>query len=269
MFINFSFSQESENNNITQEQLQNLSNDVNKVKNDLQQQNFVLEQKIQALENANMELSNALQTNMQQNSNQVKLKWANGYSFSTSDGKHSMKFGGRLMLDWADWKNGDDWSSGVELRRVRLFTSGKMYNEFKYKLQIDFAGAKISFKDVYIEFYKMRMGHFKQPFSLEALTSSKYMTFIERALPNALLPERNFGFMYYNSFLDEKLSFQIGSFHEGQKEDLSKMVFNGDDAYNIIGRATFLPINNDNLLHLGASFAYRNRLTHNGTRNSK
>ena len=193
----------------------------------------------------------------------VQLKWANGYQFSTADGKHSMKFGGRLMLDAADWKKGDDWSSGVEFRRVRLFTSGKMYNEFKYKLQIDFAGAQISFKDVYIEAYKMRMGHFKQPFSLEALTSSKYMTFIERALPNALLPERNAGFMYYNSFLDEKLSFQIGSFYEGQKEDLSKMVLSGD-AYNIIGRATFLAVNNDNLLHLGASFAYRNRLTDNG-----
>ena len=262
-FIHFSFSQESDINDVTQEQIQNLSDDLNKVKNDLTQQNSALEQKIQELENANLELSKALSASSEQDLNQVQLKWANGYRFSTADGKHSMKFGGRLMLDWADWKNGDDWSSGLEFRRVRLFTSGKIYNQFKYKLQIDFAGAKIAFKDVYVEAYNIRMGHFKQPFSLEALTSSKYMTFIERALPNALLPERNAGSMYYNSFLDDKLSFQIGSFYEVQKEDLSTMVLRPGDAYNIIGRVTFLPMNNDNLLHLGVSFAYRNRLTHN------
>jgi len=264
LFTSFSFSQETMSNELIIEQLQDLSNDFNKVKNELSQQNTTLEQKIKALEMSNLELSNALGERSEQYNNGVNIKWSNGYQFATSDGKHSMKFGGRLMFDHAMWKSGDDWSSGAELRRGRVFASGTSYHNFKYKMQIDFAGGKIAFKDVYIDAYNIRFGHFKQPFSLEALTSSKYITFIERALPNALFSERNAGTMYYNSFLDNKLSFQIGSFYEVQKDDLNAMVLKPGDAYNITGRITYLPMSGDNLLHLGASLAYRNRIMHNG-----
>ena len=193
------------------------------------------------------------------NSQDFTAKWGNGYKLSSSDGEHSLKFGGRIMSDYAIWNNGDETFSGTEFRRVRFFNSGKVYGNVKYKLQLDFAGGGVSFKDVYMEVAmpyagNLKVGHFKEPFRLEALTSSKYITFMERALPIAFSPERNVGVMLHESFMDDKLSIQAGLFREASSGN-DKMI---DDVRNITTRITFLPINNDNnLLHLGAAFSSR------------
>ena len=186
-------------------------------------------------------------------------KWGNGYKLYSSDGIHSLKFGGRIMTDYAIWDNGSETFSGTEFRRIRFFNSGKVYDNVKYKLQLDFAGGDVSIKDVYMEtslpyFVNFKVGHFKEPFRLEALTSSKYITFMERALPIAFSPERNVGIMLHDSFLDDKLSIQAGLFREASSGD----DVNIEDVRNITTRITFLPINNDeNLLHLGAAFSSR------------
>ena len=186
-------------------------------------------------------------------------KWGNGYKLYSSDGIHSLKFGGRIMTDYAIWDNGCETFSGTEFRRIRFFNSGKVYDNVKYKLQLDFAGGDVSIKDVYMEtslpyFVNFKVGHFKEPFRLEALTSSKYITFMERALPIAFSPERNVGIMLHDSFFDDKLSIQAGLFREASSGD----DVNIEDVRNITTRITFLPINNDeNLLHLGAAFSSR------------
>ena len=116
-----------------------------------------------------------------------------------------VKFGGRIMYDMATWGAEKLESTGAEFRRVRLYSSGKMYGTLKYKLQLDFSGGNISFKDVWMELNKLpiqgnlRVGHFKEPLRLEALSSSKYITFMERGLPIAMSPERNTGAMYHTS----------------------------------------------------------------------
>lgn len=188
--------------------------------------------------------------------------WNNGFKTTSSDGDFKLKFGGRIMFDYAFWNtniNGTDESfSGSEFRRVRLFNSGQVYKNVKYKVQFDFDGDGASFKDVYMEITKVpfvgnvKVGHFKEPFRLEALTSSKYMTFMERALPIAFSPERNVGLMLHNSFMDNKLSIQAGIFQNG----LSDEEQNGNR--NITSRISYLPINNnDQLLHLGIGFSSR------------
>jgi len=188
--------------------------------------------------------------------------WSNGFKMSSDDGDFKLKFGGRIMYDYACWNtnfNGPDESfSGSEFRRVRLFNSGQVYKNVKYKIQLDFSGEEISFKDMYMEITKVpfvgnvKVGHFKEPFRLEALTSSKYMTFMERGLPIAFSPERNVGFMLHNSFMDNKLSIQAGIFQNGLSEDAQ------NDNRNITSRVTFLPINNNHhLLHLGIGFSNR------------
>ena len=143
---------------------------------------------------------------------------------------------------------------------MRFFNSGKVYGNIKYKLQLDFAGGGVSFKDVYMEAAlpyvgNLKVGHFKEPFRLEALTSSKYMTFMERGLPIAFSPERNVGFMLHDSFMDDKLSIQAGLFREASSGNDKKI----DEVRNMTARLTFLPINDgQKLLHLGAAFSNRN-----------
>lgn len=175
-----------------------------------------------------------------------------------------IKFGGRIMYDMAVWGDEEMSNAGTEFRRIRLFNSGKMYQNIKYKLQLDFANGSITLKDVFIELNKLpiqgniRFGHFKEPFRLEALTSSKYITFMERGLPIAMSVERNSGVMYYNTF-GERLSLQTGFFLNADDFGNDKTV---NSAINTTSRLTYLAINSeDNLLHLGLAGSIRNSTT--------
>ena len=175
-----------------------------------------------------------------------------------------IKFGGRIMYDMAVWENTTNdiatQMSGTEFRRVRFYNSGKIYGNVKYKLQLDFAGGKVAFKDVWMELNKLpikgalRVGHFKEPLRLEAITSSKYITFMERSLPIAMSVERNSGAMYYATFGD-RLSLQTAVFREGDafgndKESASNI--------NLTSRIAYLAINDGNkLLHLGVANSIR------------
>ena len=171
-----------------------------------------------------------------------------------------IKFGGRIMYDMATWGAEEFDNIGTEFRRVRIYNSGKMYGTVKYKLQLDFAGGKIAFKDVFIELNKLpikgnvRVGHFKEPLRLEALTSSKYITFMERGFPIAFAPERNTGAMYHTTFGD-KLSIQSGVFRNSDTFGNDKSATNN---VNITSRITYLAISDgDKLLHLGISNSIR------------
>ena len=188
--------------------------------------------------------------------------WGNGYKLTSSDGDHNLKFGGRIMYDFVAWDNDSDSLGsflGTEFRRIRFFHSGTVYGNVNYKLQIDFAGGGVSLKDVYIEtaipyLGNLRVGHFKEPFRLEALTSSKYITFLERALPIAFSPERNAGLMIHNSFIDDRLSVQVGLFAEATDGNNKNI----DNVWNRMGRLTFVPMKDaSKLLHLGVSMSDR------------
>jgi phosphate-selective porin OprO/OprP len=147
-------------------------------------------------------------------------------------------------------------NTGTEFRRVRVFNSGKLYGNIKYKLQLDFSGGKISFKDIWIELIglplsgNLRVGNFKEPLRLEALTSSKYISFMERGLPIAMSTERNTGAMYHTSFSD-RISLQSGVFRKGDSFGNDKEATNN---VNITSRVTYLILNeNERLLHIGGS----------------
>jgi phosphate-selective porin OprO and OprP len=140
--------------------------------------------------------------------------------------KWSHKVGGRAMFDVGMFTHQDTESEAVlgnlqnyvELRRLRLFVQGEGYGVYDYKLQLDFDDAESNMKDVYVGIHEIpllgyvRAGHFKEPFSLEELTSSKYITFMERALPNALVRGRSVGVCAYNHSEDEQFTIASGAF---------------------------------------------------------
>lgn len=197
-------------------------------------------------------------------------KWDNGYKVESEDKQFKMKFGGRVQLDWAFFNQDDSSKSilgeatnGVEFRRVRFFNEGLIFGNIKYKLQLDFAGGKISFKDVFIELTKLplvgnlKIGHFKEPIRMEVQTSSKYIMFMERALTTGFMPERSTGLMLHNGFLKDRLNAALGAFRNSDGFGNDK----GDDTYNITGRISGSPILNKgekySVLHLGGAISHR------------
>ena len=227
-----------------------------------------IKQKLSELENR----ISKLEANQQAQTEPTDLRvyWKEGLNLNTEDGSFKLKIGGRLMTDWF-WSSEDDdikanigeQEDGVEFRRARLYFSGDIYDNVEYKLQLDFEGGDADFKDAYLALTdlpigKLKIGDFKEPFSLEELTSSNYITFLERALPNAFAPSRNTGIMLHRVASDEKMTAAIGLFRDTDSygED------SGDDGgYNVTGRITVLPIyegDGASLLHVGAAYSHRN-----------
>lgn len=194
--------------------------------------------------------------------------WKSGLRLDSADGKFKLKIGGRVQNDWTIYGTDEELRSrfgrigdGTEFRRARLFMEGSVYGNIKYKFQYDFASSD-PFKDAYIQVKKLPMvgnftiGHFKEPFSLEELTSSKYITFMERSLPNAFSQGRNLGVRFNRSFMDKRATAAFGFFRDGNPADAP---FGPDGIYNATTRFTFLPWYQEKgrqLLHAGFSYSH-------------
>ena len=204
--------------------------------------------------------------------NAYSFKWDNGFKVESSDKKFKLKFGGRIQLDHAYFNQNDDLdasygplesTTGTEFRRLRFFISGTIYQNIEFKLNVDFAGGESRLKDAYIGIKnipgvgRIRVGHIKEPLRFDALTSSKDITFMERAIPADFANERNNGILLMNDFLDQKLSVQTGVFRNADDFGNDK---GADHDIAWTSRITTLVINNvdkERLLHFGATYSYR------------
>ncbi len=201
----------------------------------------------------------------------LRVFWKEGLRLETRDKDFTLKLGGRIQNDWG-WMTEDndvksskgDLLDGTEFRRVRLYTSGTVYDNIDYKLQFDFAGGDADLKDAYLGVRNLpigylKMGHFKEPFGLEELTSSKYITFLERALPVVFAPSRNTGVMLQGTALaasDPRMTWATGIFRDADSYGEDK----SEGGYSVTGRVTALPWYEDEgarLLHVGAAYSLR------------
>ena len=174
--------------------------------------------------------------------------------------ENSIRVGGRIQIDAATY-NGDiaGHSDGTEIRRARLFAQGNLGKAWGYKLQYDFADDIVidGLRDAYLDFkgfenFNIRVGHTKEPFSLQNMTSSKYVLFTERALPIVFTRGRNLGLEVSHN--DKNWSAAVGIFGRG----VNGAELDNDEGFGASSRITYAPINEENrLLHLGATAAFR------------
>ncbi|MDT8408365.1 MAG: OprO/OprP family phosphate-selective porin [Wenzhouxiangellaceae bacterium] len=181
------------------------------------------------------------------------------FEVTSADGQDSFRIGGRVQFDGAVF-NEDTVSlgNGSEMRRARLFASGTLGRVWGYKFQYDFTGSgSDGIKDAYIDYKdlgpaKIRVGHFKEPFSLQNLTSDKHINFMERGLPDVFVPERNLGIAVISG--SDHWSASAGLFGAGIDNDPS----GEDEGYGLSGRLTYAPVNSaGRILHVGSSLSYR------------
>jgi len=211
-----------------------------------------------------------------------RVYWKNGLNMKTHDGNFALKIGGRIQADfvWFDdydsnleTATGGEWHSGFEFRRARLYVSGEIYKYVAFKAQYDFAGGDVDFKDVWVGLHGMQdclgcmfpditVGHFKEYFCLEELTSSKYVTFMERSFPTSTFaPSRNMGLGLFRSFYGDRATVGVGVF--GDADDYGEGTWT-DGGYHLTGRATFMPWAPCNcesrFWEIGASYSYQGEL---------
>lgn len=159
-----------------------------------------------------------------------------------------------------------DIQNGYGFRRARLGAQGTVEDSARWVAEIDFANGNFRPRDLFVGltalpgFREFRVGYFREPFSLEGATSSRFITFMERSPLNELDPARDWGAMGKWWTENERATFALGVFRAGT----SSGGFSGGDGGNwaVTGRLTGLPIYTDDegafrLVHIGAALSHR------------
>lgn len=198
----------------------------------------------------------------------LKVQWKDGLFFSNADGTFSSRIGGRASTDW-DFMAGDEayedkvsLEDGTELRQGWIYISGDVYAHFGYKFELSFEGGEVGLKETFVSLKdvpvvgEIKVGHFKEPFSLEQLASNLNTTFMERSLADALAPGYNAGGMVSSAPLDQRVTWALGGFADTDSKGTAVTETGGA----VTGRVTGLPLYQEEgkkLVHLGAGFSYR------------
>jgi phosphate-selective porin OprO/OprP len=159
-----------------------------------------------------------------------------------------------------------DLQNGYGFRRARLGAEGKLGGAGEYVAEVDFAGGSVRLRDVFVGLTALpgvreaRVGYFREPFSLEGATSSRFITFLERSPLNQLDPTRNWGVAGYWWPDGERLTVAVGAFRTGT--DGTGFSGGDEDAWAVTARLTGLPVDDldadaPRLVHVGAAFSHR------------
>jgi len=223
-----------------------------------------------------------------------RVYWKDGIRFETADKMFRFRIGGRMQADYImRVREGDtagpptqglpnpsqNWalSSGpgaeprqsVLIRRARINLEGTMYENLGFKFQYDFADGlpgAADFKDVYMQLInlpgvgRIRVGQFKESFSLEHMTSSNYGTFMERSVMNAIVPGRSTGIAARNH-IEDMATWTLGFFKASNNFGNKAKLNTGGSDWCVTGRFTCAPVYEDKgetLVHLGISGSWRN-----------
>lgn len=201
----------------------------------------------------------------------IVIKTKGGFELKTVDKKASFRLGGRIQWDYnnaeLDPAAGDSRTeeSQFDVRRARIYAKGH-YGDWAYKAQFnldDEGSSGGDIEDLYIRYTgwgkaaNVTIGRAKAPFGLEALTSSKDISVLERsAMTELFAPGRQDGIQLHGK--NGMFTYGIGAFEAGDDNNNAGNTSGSDtSAKNIavVGRLTATPINEKgNVLHLGLGF---------------
>jgi phosphate-selective porin OprO/OprP len=190
---------------------------------------------------------------------QPQLSTHGGIKVADGDKEASFALTGRLMLDTTlHQEDKHPLGDGTEIRRAAFTLKGDISRDWGYELAMDAASGKARINEAFFQFNglqpeaRLRLGQFKAAFGLEYTTSSKYLTFMERATVNEFTPGYRLG-------LEGRVHGQhwTGTAELfGEKYDVDPDE-EGDEGWGASGRITYSPWHDkDSALHLGASLAH-------------
>lgn len=137
--------------------------------------------------------------------------------------------------------------NGADFRRARLGARGAVAENMNYFFQMDFAAfGRPTFTDVWTEFTQLpvvgnvRIGQWKQPFSLEVVSSFRYTTFMERSLLfQTFTPFRHVGVGFYNHNEGLSATWAVSAIRTGQDQFGGSLSTAGGNG--LVARGTWLP----------------------------
>jgi phosphate-selective porin OprO/OprP len=213
------------------------------------------------------------QYGMRVNRNPLQAEERNGIlTFESKDKKHKIWYDIRIQADGAMFF-GDTYNeigNGTSLRRARFAVKTEFAENWYAEFDMDIANSELELKDAYVQYqnnrgFEIRVGNFKENFSMESTTTSRYLTFMERPMAvHNFAPSRHMGIgvNYSKGWL-----YTSGGVHFQGVDDAEERLFSKDnnkdfgmdEGYSLTGKVVFMPwaSDPDKGLHFGAAGSYR------------
>ncbi len=199
-----------------------------------------------------------------------EIKWK-GAPETVGEEGWTFKPRGRIHLDTGfvstpgEFAENRNLGFATRLRRVRLGAEGTMPGNLGYKVDVDFNNNSIGFGDVWFAYnpknapINLRIGNFESLNSLEQISSSNNVTFIERSAFNeGFINARRLGAAAAWHNKDDSIRLETGLF-AGHAIDASI----DNDGWIAAARATYSPKLSGGQLHLGLNYQYRDFASNN------
>ena len=143
-----------------------------------------------------------------------------GFSLQSADKQFQIKFRGYMQADGRYYTSDRDnlLADTFVMRRVRPVLEGTVFGNVDFRIMPDFGEGRTVLQDAYADLrftpaLKLRAGKFKSPFGLERLVSAVDLLFVDRALPTALVPNRDVGVMLFGDLAASTVSYAVGVFN--------------------------------------------------------
>ena len=170
-------------------------------------------------------------------------------------------------------KNLTQIGNGMLMRRTRFAVKAQLDKNWYGELDTDWTSGTPEIKDAYIAFtgvkgLEIKLGNFKENFSIQRNTTSRYLQFMERPMVSYLAPSRHMGLNIKYSM--PALWVSAGAFGpELEGAETQTFIEDGNKDYGLncgmsyTGKVVYRPLHKmkDASLHIGAAVSYRNPKT--------
>src|SRR5436309_5725061 len=183
--------------------------------NGLKQQIEQLDQKIRILER-NRELDLEAYEAKAKEALKISVD-EKGFFVGSPDGANVIRLRGLLQVDSRTFfkDGGNKANDSFSLRRARPIFEGTIFRDFDFQFVPEFGGSTAQILEANINYryspeLQLRIGKFKMPVGLEQLQSDARATFIERALPTGLTPDRDLGVTLHGEVFGGAFNYDVG-----------------------------------------------------------
>ena len=170
---------------------------------------------------------------------------AAGFFLRSADNTYQFRLTGLFQADgrFFTGPNQVDTNTFV-LRRIRPTFQGTVARYIDWRVTPDFGDGRVVVQDAYLDFRywpkaSFRFGKAKAPFGLERLQSASDLTFIERALPTSLAPNRDEGVQLYGDLVGGGISYALAAMNG--TPDGGSVENDTNDGKDAVARLFFLP----------------------------
>jgi phosphate-selective porin OprO/OprP len=172
--------------------------------------------------------------------------YRNGFTLQSESGDFVLRLTGYAQADgrFATDDDAGNVTNQFLMRRIRPILSGTVAKYFDFYLNPDFGNGTVVIQDAYLDVHfsnklRFRPGKIKSPFGLERLQSGASLLFVERALPNNLVPNRDVGLQVHGELAEGIVGYQaavLNGVTDGGNIDLDT-----NDSKDLVGRLFLQP----------------------------